>query len=94
MNKKRSRLEVIRDILKVISERADKTGGIKPTHILYKSNLSYQMMDEYLNELKAKEFVVEKTTKEGKRYMITQKGSKFLQEYQTVVGFMDSFGLG
>ena len=46
MNKKRSTPEVTRDILKVISERADKTGGIKPTHILYKSNLSYQMMDE------------------------------------------------
>ena len=94
MNKKRSRLEVIRDILKVISERADRTGGVKPTHILYKSNLSYQMMDEYLNELKTKEFVVEKITKEGKRYTITEKGLKFLQEYQTVAGFMDSFGLG
>ncbi len=94
MNKKLSRLEVIRDILKVISERADRTGGVKPTHILYKSNLSYQMMDEYLNELKTKEFVVEKITKEGKRYTITEKGLKFLQEYQTVAGFMDSFGLG
>jgi predicted transcriptional regulator len=94
MNKKRSRLEVIRDILKVISERADKTGGVKPTHILYKSNLSYQMMDEYLSELKQKEFVLEKQTKEGKRFCITPKGSKFLQEYQTVAGFMNSFGLG
>ena len=51
-------------------------------------------MDEYLNELKTKEFVVEKITKEGKRYTITEKGLKFLQEYQTVAGFMDSFGLG
>jgi predicted transcriptional regulator len=48
MNKKRDRLQVIYDILKVIKE---KNGRIKPTHILYKSNLSHQMMDEYLREL-------------------------------------------
>ena len=38
MNKKRDRLQVIFDILKTISE---KSGRIKPTHILYKSNMSY-----------------------------------------------------
>ena len=45
MSKKRDRLQVIYDILKAISL---KNGQIKPTHILYKSNLSHQMMEEYL----------------------------------------------
>jgi len=63
MGRKRSRLEIIRDILVVIRE---KNGKIKPTHILYKSNLSHQMMDEYLQELISKGFVVEKTGKRGK----------------------------
>jgi len=47
MNKKRDRLHVIYDILKCINE---KDGKIKPTHILYKSNLSHQMMEEYIKK--------------------------------------------
>ncbi|NCO11817.1 hypothetical protein CO038_02465 [Candidatus Pacearchaeota archaeon CG_4_9_14_0_2_um_filter_39_13] len=95
MGKKRDRLEIIKDILKVIRE---KSGKIKPTHILYKSNLSYQMMDEYLQELKSKEFIVEHTLKtkgkESKTYSITDKGLKFLEKYRMIVDFTESFGLG
>ena len=52
MNKKRDRLQVIYDILKAIQE---KNGKIKPTHILYKSNLSHQMMEEYLKDVVMRE---------------------------------------
>jgi predicted transcriptional regulator len=90
MNKKRTRLEIIRDILEVIKSR---NGKIKPTHILYKSNLSYSMMEEYLDELKEKGFVTE-TEKEGnKTYKITEKGMEFLNKYSIVANFTESFGL-
>ena len=91
MDKKRSRLEVIYDILRVIR---DRNGRIKPTHILYRSNLSYQMMSDYLAELKEKEFILEINQKKGKTYAITEKGLKYLQQYSLVVDFTDSFGLG
>jgi len=90
MEKKRNRLEIIHDILKVIR---DKSGRIKPTHILYKSNLSYQMMDDYLNELKEKGFILEKKTKSGKIYEITEKGINYLNKYSMIIDFTDSFGL-
>jgi len=90
MEKKRNRLEIIRDILKVIKE---KNGRIKPTHILYKSNLSHQMMKEYLDELIAKQFVNELELKKGKTYEITSKGMQYLEEYNTVVNFTNAFGL-
>lgn len=90
MTKKRNRLEVIRDILEVIRERS---GKIKPTHILYKSNLSHSMMEEYLQELISKNFIVEKMTKEGKRYAITDKGLKYLAQYRLITDFTSSFGL-
>ena len=48
MDKKRTRLEIIRDILEVIKT---KSGKITPTHILYKSNLSYSMMEQYIKEM-------------------------------------------
>ena len=90
MNKKRDRLQVIHDILKAIQNR---NGRIKPTHILYKSNLSHQMLEEYLGELMAKGFVIENRTKEGKTYSLTPKGFEYLNKYKVIVEFVDSFGL-
>jgi predicted transcriptional regulator len=90
MNKRRDRLQVIHDILKTIK---DKDGKIKPTHILYKSNLSHQMMDEYLNELIEKNFITEEKTANSKTYSITQKGQEYLNQYKLIVNFVGSFGL-
>ncbi len=90
MNKKRNRLQVIHDILRTIN---DKNGKIKPTHILYKSNLSYQMMEEYLNELLEKDFIKMIELKKGKTYSITEKGKSYLNEYKLITNFVDSFGL-
>ncbi|MEK6854794.1 MAG: DUF4364 family protein [Nanoarchaeota archaeon] len=91
MNKKRSKLEIIRDILEVINS---KNGRIKPTHILYKSNLSYTMMEEYLNELITKEFITIDTSNKSKTYSITEKGADYLSQYKLISEFTDSFGLG
>ena len=90
MNKKRTKIEIIRDILGVIKS---KNGKIKPTHILYKSNLSYQMMDEYLTELKKGGLIIEEQAKKGKTYSLTAKGFKFLDQYSLISDFMTSFGL-
>lgn len=97
MQRKRNRVEVIRDILKVIKER---NGKIKPTHIMYKSNLSHQMMDDYIQELTEKGFIIEhfvsegRKKKESKTYIITEKGLTFLEKYRAIADFMEGFGLG
>ena len=88
---KRDRLQVIRDILKVIQER---NGRIKPTHIMYKANLSHQMLEEYLAELIEKELIRESRLKKGRTYSLTDKGFKYLQQYKMIAEFTDSFGLG
>ncbi len=90
MEKKRDRLEIIRDILSVIRQ---KNGKIKPTHILYKSNLSHQMMEDYLTELKSKGFIEEHKKERGKTYSVTDKGSEYLDKYKLVEEFSSSFGL-
>jgi predicted transcriptional regulator len=90
MSKKRDRLQVIYDILEVIR---DKGENIKPTHILYKSNLSHQMMQQYLGELITKEFIIKKETEKGKTYSLTEKGFEYLKEYRQITKFVESFGL-
>ncbi|MEK6955025.1 MAG: winged helix-turn-helix domain-containing protein [Nanoarchaeota archaeon] len=88
--RKRERLQVIYDILKAIG---DKNGKIKPTHILYKSNLSHQMMEEYLKELISGNFIQETQYNGSKSYSLTQKGFDYLNKYQVINEFIDSFGL-
>jgi predicted transcriptional regulator len=91
MAKKRERLEIIHDILYVIRARGV---NVKPTHILYKSNLSHQMLTEYLDELIGKGFIIEKEDKHGKKtYELTEKGYNYLKDYQVIKSFVDSYGL-
>ena len=88
--KKRERLQVIFDILKTIQ---DKNGKAGPTHILYKSNLSHQMMDEYLKDLEHKGFLLEVQEKKKRFYALTDKGHEYLSKYKIILEFTSSFGL-
>lgn len=91
-SKKRERLEVIKDILRVIRE----SRKIKPTRLLYSSNLSPQMFKEYINELLTKGFIkvdVEEGDESKKLFTITKKGNDFLEQYKTIENFIQNFGL-
>ncbi len=90
MARKRERLGVIRDILKSIRDSRQ----IKPTRLLYASNLSPQMFKEYINELISKRFIVlDVDKKEKKTFSLTKKGNDFLQEYCVIENFVENFGL-
>ena len=90
MARKRERLEVIKDILESIKS----TRNIKPTRLLYSSNLSPQMFKEYINELLSKGFIsLEIDKKEKKTFSLTKKGQDFLQEYRVIENLIENFGL-
>ncbi len=90
MSKKRERLEVIRDILNSIREKR----RIKPTRLLYASNLSPQMFKTYVDELLNKDFIQIETDKKGKKeFILVKKGSDFLQEFHIIENFVENFGL-
>lgn len=89
MNERRDKLKIIYDMLAAIQE---KGGKIKPTHLLYKSNLSHTKMQLYLNELFTKDMVKEELNNSNKCYTITKNGIKFLEDYKKVKEFTDSFG--
>ena len=90
MSARRTKIEIIHDILNAIQK---KGGKIKPTHLLYKSNLSYKKMLEYIGELLHKGMVGEEEVKGKKMYTITDKGLNYIQEFKKIKEFSDSFGL-
>jgi len=90
MVKKRERLGIIRDILHAIRDNRN----IKPTRLLYASNLSPQMFKEYINELITKNFIkLDVDKKDKKTFSLTKKGNEFLEEYKAIENFIESFGL-
>lgn len=90
MARKRERLEVIRDILIAIRDNRK----IKPTRLLYASNLSPQMFKDYVDELLKKDFVViEVDEKDKKFFKLKVRGNDFLEEYRVIENFVENFGL-
>ena len=66
---------------------------IKPTRLLYSSNLSPQMFKEYIGELLKKGFIKEENLKKGRVFLLTKRGNEFLEQYRTIENFIENFGL-
>jgi len=90
MGRKRNRVDIIHDMLKIIQDNGDK---VKKTHLMYKANLSHKQMESYLDEL-IKNNLIEKNTSEKRHSIkVTKKGSDFLIKYLQVKEFEKTFGL-
>ena len=91
---RRSRMELVFDILEAIQNRG---GQIKPTHLMYKSNLSHMLLTNYLQELTQKEMVEVREYQQkktvNKMVHITEKGLGFVEEYRKMREFTSAFGL-
>jgi len=70
-NKYRSRIEIIADLLSAVRSKSKKT------HIMYESNLSYNLLMQYLNLL-LKIGLIRKNN-DG-NYEISRRGQRFLEE--------------
>ena len=90
MAQRRSRIDIINDILEAVQR---KGGKIKPTHLMYKANLSHKLMTSYLEELMEKELIHEIKEKSNKYLIITDEGYKFLEKFKQMKDFRESFGL-
>ena len=87
--KQRSVLRINLDILNAVREEGDA----KPTHILYKANLSHERMVKYLDDLTAKGLLDMKQDGENRTYNLTPKGVSFLIEMRRAESFVQGFGL-
>lgn len=78
--KNRNRMEIVANLLTIA-----KTGALK-THLMYRANLSYLMVTEYLNFLCGADLIQEILDEDGtsKLYQTTQKGLKYLEVYDSL----------
>ena len=90
MERKRSRIDIIVDMLASIQNHG---GEIKPTHLMYKSNLSHGQMSLYLEELLEKHFVEKIKKKDYDYVIITEKGINFFHKLREMKEFEKAFGL-
>ena len=70
----RDRLNIIADILNVASREAKKT------QIMYQANLSYKVLQRYLNEIVTASLV--KFEDDKQCYLLTGKGHEYLDAYK------------
>ncbi|WP_321418403.1 winged helix-turn-helix domain-containing protein [uncultured Methanomethylovorans sp.] len=88
--KRRERLEIIYDILSLISKNENL---IRPTPLLRKSNLSSSQFDYYITELIEKGFVEIHTIDCKQHYRLKKKGFEYLKQYKVILKIIDDFEL-
>ena len=74
MGSYRGRLDIIADILHVVSQNPKKT------QIMYQANLSYKVLIKYLKEVSEASLINFKYEKQC--YLLTAKGREFLEAYK------------
>ena len=70
----RGRLDIIADVLQVVSQNAKKT------QIMYQANLSYKVLQRYLRNISAASLIA--FVLEEQCYVLTSKGQEFLEAYK------------
>lgn len=74
MGNYRGRLDIIADILQVASQDAKKT------QIMYGANLSYRLMQRYLNDIIEASLI--RFENNNQCYILTSKGQEYLDAYR------------
>ena len=80
MSRKRSRLEIYLDILRVL-----KKGERKPTRIMYRTNLSWTPLQEILESMVSQEIIKKIEVNKRKEYVITKKGLNVLRYFEEMM---------
>lgn len=79
-------MEIYNDILSAIQLEL-QSGQAKPTRVQSRSNLAYDKLARYFEELKYKEMITQDPL------MITDKGHDFLQDYDRIKSFVLEMGV-
>ena len=89
MVQRRSKVQIVYDLLMAAKQK----GKIKPTHLLYKGNLSHIRLKEYIDELIQKKLLSKISEDNHTYYRITEQGVKFISDIEKMKEITEAFGL-
>jgi len=89
MTERRSKVQIVYDLLIAAKQK----GKIKPTHLLYKGNLSHLRLKEYIEELIQKGLLTKLQESSHVYYKITEKGVRFISDIEKMKEITEAFGL-
>jgi len=85
---RRHKLQIYFDILSAIREESMNEAGAKPTRIQHLSNMSYDKLSRYLDELEKKKMI-----SRADILSLTEKGHEFLRDYDKIKDLIERMGL-
>ena len=77
-NKRRDKLDIIAEILVIAKD------GLLKTQIMYRANLSFAQLNEYLDFLNEINLLEVEKENRKKVYRTTEKGERYLQKYDDI----------
>ena len=80
--KRRDRLYIIAEILTIAK------GGSLKTQIMYRANLSFAQLNEYLEFLTKMEFLQIQNETKKNTYVTTAKGDRYLEKYKDIANLL------
>ena len=81
--KRRDRLFIIAEILNIAK------GGSLKTQIMYRANLSFAQLNEYLGFLTKMEFLEITNENRKNTYLTTDKGDRYIEKYKDLAKLLD-----
>jgi predicted transcriptional regulator len=76
---RRSQMEIYIDILKAVAE-----GKRKPTHIMYRANLSWTRLRKYIDFLISQDLLQERITEGASVFALTTKGKDVIGYFKRI----------
>jgi predicted transcriptional regulator len=86
LHSRRSKLEIYYSILRAIKSEAEY-GEIRPTRIQFLSNMSYDKINKYFDDLESSKMI------RRKPLALTDRGREFLVDYENIHEFLVKIGL-
>jgi predicted transcriptional regulator len=77
-SKRRDKLYIVAEILEIVRD------GVLKTQIMYRANLSFTQLNEYIRFMMKNELLEKVLISEKEVYKATEKGMSFLQRYREI----------